>query len=169
MLLVGAGDNAERLRSEVCMTRIPREVAKMLAERPLFSGLSQKELRLVAGLGTTVSAEPGEMLTSEGTRGLQAFLVVAGSARCLVQGLEVATLGPGGFFGEMSLLDGLPRSATVIADDPMQVTVFDRREFVRLVETSPKIAMKLLTAMADRIRTLDEQIADRGATPRGAV
>jgi CRP/FNR family transcriptional regulator, cyclic AMP receptor protein len=137
--------------------RSSREVLHILAARPLFSGLSQKELRSVAGLGTSLAVNPGEVLTDEGTRGREAFLIVAGRARCVVGDVEAAMLGPGDFFGEMSLLDGAPRSATVIADDEMWVTVFDRREFVRLIEVSPKIATKLLAAMAARIRTVDRE------------
>lgn len=139
--------------------RIPREVLRMLAERPLFSGLSQAELRSVAGLGTAVTATPGEILTAEGARGLEAFLIVTGRARCLVGEIDAAALGPGDLFGEMSLLDGAPRSATVIADSEMRVTVFDRSEFLRLIAASPKIATKLLVAMATRIRSLDHEFA----------
>jgi CRP-like cAMP-binding protein len=63
----------------------------------------------------------------------------------------------------MSLLDGEPRSATVIADTDMTVTVFERREFVRLVETSPVVAMKLLAAMAARLRSVDLELRTRRA------
>jgi len=69
---------------------------------------------------------------------------------------EVAVLGPGDLFGEMSLLDQAPRSATVVADSDMRVTVFVRSEFVRLIEASPKIALKLLAAMAARLRSVDQ-------------
>jgi CRP/FNR family transcriptional regulator/CRP/FNR family cyclic AMP-dependent transcriptional regulator len=69
-----------------------------------------------------------------------------------------ADLGPGDLFGEMSLLDGERRSATVIADTDMTVTVFNRGEFVRLVEASPVIAMKLLAAMAARLRAVDRAL-----------
>jgi CRP-like cAMP-binding protein len=131
----------------------------MLAERPLFSGLSQAELRSVGGLGTSVVATRGEVLTAEGARGMEAFLIVTGSARCLVGEIDAATLGPGDLFGEMSLLDGAPRSATVIADSEMRVTVFDRSEFLRMIAVSPKVATKLLVAMATRIRALDHEFA----------
>jgi len=137
--------------------RVPKEVLGMLAARPLFSGLSQKELRAVAGLGTTVDVKSGTVLTEEGSPGVQAFLIVAGAARCLVGRVEAARLGPGDFFGEMALLNAAPRSATVVADGDMTVTAFDRREFVSLIEVSPKIATKLLATMAARIRTVDQQ------------
>jgi len=89
---------------------------------------------------------------------------VSGSAHCIVgDNAEVATLGPGEIFGEMSLLDGERRSATVIADTGMTVTVFERRGFVRLVETSPVLAMKLLGAMAARLRSVDLDLRTRRA------
>lgn len=69
--------------------------------------------------------------------------------------VEVADLGTGDLLGEMSLLDGERRSATVIAETGMTVTVFNRGEFVRLVEASPVVAMKLLASMAARLRSLD--------------
>jgi|SRR5271154_2724862 len=136
--------------------RIPPEVLELLAAQPLFSGLSQKELRSVVALGTYLEIKPGHVLTEEGTIGREAFLIVSGTARCLVGDKEVAVLGPGDLFGEMSLLDQAPRSATVVAGSDMSVTVFVRSEFVRLIEASPKIALKLLAAMAARLRSVDQ-------------
>ncbi len=136
--------------------RIPPEVLELLASQPLFSGLSQKELRSVVALGTYVEIKKGYVLTEEGAHGQEAFLIVSGTARCLVGDKEVAVLGRGDLFGEMSLLDQAPRSATVVADSDMSVTVFIRSEFVRLIEASPKIALKLLAAMAARLRSVDQ-------------
>ena len=126
----------------------------MLAAQPLFSGLSQKELRSIAALGTTVDIKAGYRMTGEGAYGRYAFLIVSGTARCVVGDKEVMVLGPGDLFGEMSLLDNSPRSATVVADSDLSVIVFARSEFIRLVEASPKIALKLLAAMAARLRSL---------------
>ncbi|HEY5111620.1 MAG TPA: cyclic nucleotide-binding domain-containing protein [Acidimicrobiales bacterium] len=131
----------------------------MLAQRPLFAGLSRKELESVAALGVTQEIPANQVLTKEGAIGQEAFLIVSGRAHCsLGDQVEVANLGPGDLFGEMSLLDGARRSATVIADTDMTVTVFDRREFVRLVETSPTVAMKLLATMAARLRSVDSEL-----------
>jgi CRP/FNR family transcriptional regulator, cyclic AMP receptor protein len=142
--------------------RIPPEGIKMLAQRPLFAGLSRKELNSVAQLGVTLDIAANQVLTKEGAIGQEAFLIVAGNAHCTVgDQLEVADLGPGDLFGEMSLLDRKRRSATVTADTDMTVIVFNRREFVQLVQTSPDIAMKLLAAMAARLRAVDLEIKDR--------
>ncbi|HVB52427.1 MAG TPA: cyclic nucleotide-binding domain-containing protein [Acidimicrobiales bacterium] len=142
--------------------RTPPEGIGMLAQRPLFAGLSRKELESVAALGVTLEIAANEVLTKEGAIGQEAFLIVSGNAHCTVgDEVDVANLGPGDLFGEMSLLDGARRSATVIADTDMTVTVFERREFVRLVETSPIVAMKLLAAMAARLRSADLELQTR--------
>ena len=142
--------------------RIPPEGIEMLARRPLFAGLSPKELKSVAALGVTLEIAANQVLTKEGAIGQEAFLIVSGNARCTVgDQVEVANLGPGDLFGEMSLLDGARRSATVIADTDMTVTVFVRREFVRLVEASPVVAIKLLAAMAARLRSADLELKIR--------
>lgn len=144
--------------------RIPPHGIEMLAQRPLFAGLSRKELESVAALGVTVEIPATQVLTKEGTIGEEAFLIVSGNAHCIVgEQVEVRNLGPGDLFGEMSLLDGERRSATVIADTDMTVTVFERREFVRLVETTPAVAMKLLAAMAARLRSVDLDLKTRRA------
>ncbi len=144
--------------------RIPPQGIEMLAQRPLFAELSRKELESVAALGVTLEIAANQVLTKEGAIGEEAFLIVSGNAHCTVgDQVDVANLGPGDLFGEMSLLDGDRRSATVIADTDMTVTVFERREFVRLVETSPFIAMKLLAAMAARLRSVDRELTVRRA------
>lgn len=139
--------------------RIPPEGIEMLAQRPLFAELSRKELESVAQLGVTLEIAANQVLTKEGAIGQEAFLIVSGNAHCTVgDQVEVANLGPGDLFGEMSLLDGERRSATVIAETDMTVTVFNRREFVRLVESSPGVAMKLLASMAARLRAVDIEL-----------
>ena len=142
--------------------RTPPDGIVLLAQRPLFAGLSRKELESVAALGVTLEIAANQVLTKEGAIGQEAFLIVSGRAHCTVgDEVEVANLGPGDLFGEMSLLDGDRRSATVTADTDMTVTVFERREFVRLVETSPGVAMKLLAAMAARLRSVDLELKNR--------
>ncbi len=141
------------------MRGVPAHVIQGLTAVPLFAGLSQRELRTVAGLGTAIGVKDGDVLTKEGSPGSEAFLIMSGKATCTRGGKRLRTLGAGDFVGEMSLLDGAPRSATVVAGSDMEVIVFNRREFVALIQTSPRVAMKLLTALAGRVRTLDEQVS----------
>ena len=73
--------------------------------------------------------------------------------------LELDRVGPGAYFGELAILDGEPRSATVVADTDMELLVLDSREFRRLIEASPTIAWKILATMAERLRQADEAIS----------
>ena len=139
---------------------IPRQVIEMLAEVPLFSACNQKELRRIAGFGTPVSVAEGKILTKEGDPGPQFFLILAGKAVCTIKRREVARFGPGEWFGEMSLLDGSPRTATVAAATPMEVLVLDAREFVSLIVASPTIARKLLSGLATRLRHADAALSN---------
>ncbi len=81
---------------------------------------------------------------------------MSGRATAFQGDQDLATFGPGGFFGEMALLDGGPRSATVVADEPMHLLVVDPRNFVRLVDETPTVARKMLRVLAERVRTLEE-------------
>ena len=134
---------------------VPKHVIDMLAAVPLFSGCSDKELRVIAGLGTGISFNQGATLTEEGKPGREFHLVVSGKATCTIHGEVVARFGPGDFFGEMSLLDGGPRTATVTADTALETLVLDRREFGALLDTTPAIGRKMLMAMAARLREAD--------------
>lgn len=131
---------------------VPRKVLEALASQPLFSTCTDDELRRVATLGTAVDVDAGHVLTREGRRGWEFFVVVSGSASCTIEGKEVATYGPGDFFGEMSLLDGGNRSATVVATTPMSVIVIDSREFSSMLATAPATSKRILKVMTARLR-----------------
>ena len=131
---------------------VPKAVIEMLRAVPLLSACSTAELRDVANLGTQLPMPDGRVLIEQGKPGREFFLLTAGKARCLVDGIEVAQFGPGDFFGEMALLERGPRQATVVVDGPAEVLVLDGREFDRLLDTAPSIARKLLKAVAERER-----------------
>jgi|SRR5579872_118623 len=131
-------------------SRVPQAMLQRLAGVPLFSECSRDELRSIAGLGTDVGVKEGYVLCAEGRPGSEFFLIADGTARCVVGRKEVARLGPGDYFGELALLLNRPRSATVTATSDMTVHVFDRREFAALLDDSPRIARKLLVALAKR-------------------
>jgi CRP-like cAMP-binding protein len=135
-------------------TRIPRAELDLLAAVPLFSSCSKGELRAVAQLGTPLDVATGKELTREGAYGREFFIVLEGEAECVVRGVTAALLGPGDFFGEMALIDGGPRTATVRAASALRVVLFDSREFSGLLLASPSIALKLLRNLAGRLRDL---------------
>jgi CRP-like cAMP-binding protein len=133
------------------MTRgIPAAVIDQLSKVPLFAACPRRDLRAIAMLGTELVIKAGNVLTTEGEPGSEFFLVRAGSARCVRNGRKVAMFGPGDFFGETALLSHTPRSATVTAASDMTIIAFDRREFSALLDSSPQIVRKLLTAFAER-------------------
>jgi CRP/FNR family transcriptional regulator, cyclic AMP receptor protein len=126
-----------------------------LAQVPLFSALSKKELQLVARRAEDVKVDPGRILVSEGSTGSEFFVIIDGNATVSRHGRKVATLGPGDAFGELALLDKAPRNATVTASTPMELVVLGQREFGGLIDEVPGFARKLLAGMARRLRDSD--------------
>jgi CRP/FNR family transcriptional regulator, cyclic AMP receptor protein len=125
---------------------------------PLFSYLSKKQLEEVARHADELEVEAGRVLAEEGSQGRDLFVIVSGTATISRQGETIATLRPGDFVGEMSLLDGKPRSATVVADEPMALLVIMAREFEPLLLHIPELGVRLLRAMAQRLRAADEAL-----------
>ena len=126
-----------------------------LSQVPLFSALSRRELALVARRAEDVVVSPGKVLVSEGETGQQFFVIMSGTAKLTRRGRKIATLGPGGSFGELALLDKHPRNATAVAETPLELVVIGQREFAGLIDDVPGFARKLLAAMAGRLRVAD--------------
>jgi CRP/FNR family cyclic AMP-dependent transcriptional regulator len=131
---------------------------EQLASVSLFVGADRKELLEISKATTEMSVDEGQVLTREGEPGREAFIVVEGEALVTVDGAEVARLGPGACIGEIALLDGGLRSATVTAATPMTVLVLDPREFKGLMLKIPAIAVKVAAALAARVRELDTKL-----------
>lgn len=129
-----------------------------LSKVPLFSRCDKKELKAIAHRATELHFEPGRTLTREGSRGYEFFVIIDGKATVTRGGAELATLGPGDFFGELALLDREPRTATVTVDSPMDALVIDSREFRSLLEEAPDLTYNLLAGVAKRFRELDAQL-----------
>ena len=121
----------------------------------LFSACSASQLRTIRRQVEEISVPAGRVLCEEGTVGREFFFVVDGSAVVRRGGRKIATIGPGGYFGELSLLDRKPRSATVESATEMTLLVLDQRRFNGLLDAMPALAHKLLVAMAQRIRDAD--------------
>jgi CRP-like cAMP-binding protein len=118
----------------------------------LFAGCSRQELGLIAGITDIVTVAAGRVLAKEGEPGRECFVVLAGEARVRVGRKSRPALGPGSVFGDMALLDGGLRTATVTAVTPMTLLVLDGRGFGALLNKAPSVARKVLAAMAQRIR-----------------
>ena len=131
---------------------------RLLSKVPLFTGLTQAHLRSVASLAEEVHYSPGRMIVRTGTPGVAFYVIVDGSAKVLRGTIASAKgtweLGPGDFFGEMALLDGGPRTASVVAETPLTTIRIERAQFRKMLKEEPDIALKLLESMATRMREL---------------
>ena len=125
-------------------------VDNTLAKIPLFKECTKKELQAVSRLVTPIHVKAGKVLTKEGDAGREFMIIASGTATVRRKGRKVAALGPGDFFGELALLAGVPRTATVIADTDMVIEALNRAEFATLLDESPSIARKVLSAVAKR-------------------
>ena len=126
----------------------------LLSEIPLFSQLSKRHLRRVGDLLEEERFHEGAPVVKEGEEGDSLYVIAEGEAKVIRGNRTVDRLLPGDFFGEVSLLDGGPRTATVQADTPLAVLMIRRRPFVRMLEQEPEIAFKILTALARRFRRI---------------
>jgi len=131
-----------------------------LRSLPLFQECSDKELSAIDQLMTEVHVETGRDIITEGSTGLEFVIIEAGSAKVTRDGVELAQLGPGDYFGELALLvDSIARTATVTATADTTLQVIDRRGFATLLQDTPSLAATMLPAMARRLAVCDEEIA----------
>jgi CRP/FNR family cyclic AMP-dependent transcriptional regulator len=133
-------------------------VEKVLGSVELFKGLSAPEVKEVAAAGHEVEFRPGAAIVKQGLRGMDFFLILKGQARLEVPKKEARTLGPGDHFGEISVLDGKPRTATVIAGTRVLVFRLARKEFVPLLDRHGSIARKILVEMCGRLRYAESRM-----------
>ena len=128
----------------------------LLEQIPTLRGLSRKELAQVAGLADEIEVAAGRRLATVGETGREFFIIVEGEADVrTVRGRKVR-LGPGDFVGEMSLLDGEPRSATVEAVTPMRLLVIGHRDFWRMLSPAPVMTRKIMRALVRRVRDVEK-------------
>jgi len=126
-----------------------------LAQVRLFSAFNKKELALIARASDEVTVPAGRELVQEGAPGHEFFLILSGEASVRRNGRKIVTLSSGQYFGELALLDRGPRTATVVAETPMELLVLGQREFAGVLDEVPHLAHKLLTIMAGRVRESD--------------
>jgi CRP/FNR family transcriptional regulator, cyclic AMP receptor protein len=127
---------------------------------PLFASCKDKELRDLSSLMTPLRVPAGETLMREGEFGKEFLIVVSGTATVTKRGVQLAEIGPGSYLGEISIIDGGRRTATVVAKTPMEVEILTHPEFASLLSRAPEIAVRMLPALAARIHELSEHSAD---------
>jgi CRP/FNR family transcriptional regulator, cyclic AMP receptor protein len=126
----------------------------LLAQVPLFAGLSRRHLRRLAGLAEEVRFGANRTVVQYGSRGNAFFVIVEGRAKVMAgySTRAFARLGPGDFFGELALLDGGPRTASVVAETPLVTIRIPRAEFRKMLKSEPDVAVKLLEELSKRLR-----------------
>jgi CRP-like cAMP-binding protein len=135
--------------------------ARALASVPLFVGFSNKHLKRLASQADELTFEPREAIVEEGMLGETLFVVLSGRAKVTRRSRKVGEVLPGDFFGELSALDGGPRSATVAAETPMRVLRLFRHTLTDLLRQEPSLMLKLLDGIVRRLREVDRQITQR--------
>jgi CRP-like cAMP-binding protein len=118
---------------------------------PLFADCSKKELAEVAGIADEIDLREGKELTTQGKPGREFFVLVEGEADVKKGSRRINRLGPGDFFGEISLVRQTPRTATVVATSPVRALVITDRSFRTLLQHSPEIQGKVMSALAARL------------------
>ncbi len=158
MIMRGRRPISADRQPEQAIRRTRRQTATALAQVPFFSTLSKKELERLAEDTDVVSFAVGQPIVQEGMLGETMFVVLSGEATVLQGKRRLGTIRPGEVFGEVAVLDGSPRSATVIAQTPLTAVRLFRRTLVRLLKAEPQIALKILDGIVRRIRDLTSSI-----------
>ena len=127
----------------------------LLANVALFAGCNKKELAKVASLVDEVDLPAGTVIARQGHLGQEFFVIAEGRVTVEMPDGATVPLGPGSFFGEMALLDGGPRGATVTAASPVVVLVVEQRAFASLLREVPSVAEKMLAELARRLRAVE--------------
>lgn len=130
------------------------DITARLAAVPIFSGCSRKELAIIARAAKPVAHKAGAVIAREGERGIGLFLILEGTCTVSIGGRKKSSLGPGQFFGEIALLDGGPRTATVAADSDVRLLGLTEWMFRGLLAEHPSIALKTLESVAGRLRAV---------------
>ena len=131
------------------------EKIDLLRTVPLFAGLDDRDIERVSTLADIIDLPADRLLMTQGQHGWEMFILVSGSAHIERDGLSLGERGPGEVLGEIALLDGGPRTATVTLSEPSRLLVVARREFQALMDEFPDIRLRVLEAVAHRLRSLD--------------
>jgi CRP-like cAMP-binding protein len=129
---------------------------ELLGRVPLFKGCSKDELKLLDRATTRADYAAGHVLCREGTIGRELIILLEGQAVVERDGVQITVLGPGDFIGEMSLLDGGPRSATVTALSAISTLILLPHEFWQVIDEVPTLSHRLLATLATRLRAADD-------------
>ena len=136
-----------------------RGIEAVLGTVPLFDGLSTRHLRRVRDIAEQADYMQGATIVKEGTEADAFYVILAGIARVSQKGRKINQLMPGDYFGEISLLDGGTRTASVTSDTPMTLLIIHRNAFRKLLGQEPAISLSLLAELAKMVRRTERSLA----------
>jgi CRP/FNR family cyclic AMP-dependent transcriptional regulator len=152
---------AGREGSEIPPAETARLWADVLSEVPLFAGVPARHVRKIASLGHVARFDARAPIVNVGDPGEAFYVILNGRAKVRRgRGRAAVELGPGAYFGEMALVDGAPRSATIVAETETACLVLARKPFVKILENEPAVALRLLRTLAGRVRELEASLSD---------
>lgn len=138
------------------MTLTLERKSELLSAARLFDGVDAEGMERIAAVAVEVSFPADHVVARQGEIGTGFFIVVSGGARVVRGGETVATLGPGDFFGELSVLDGKPRTAQVVTVGPSSCLALASWDFEAVLLAEPRVALAILRGLAGRLRELTE-------------
>ncbi|MEA2608710.1 MAG: family transcriptional regulator, cyclic receptor protein [Chloroflexota bacterium] len=138
------------------MTLSREQTTELLATTRLFSGVDASGLERIVARITELDVPADRVIVRQGEIGTGFFIVVSGAVRVVRDGESIAQLGPGEFFGELSVLDGQPRVAQVISSEPTICLALASWDFEAVVKEQPSVALAILRELAGRLRELTE-------------
>lgn len=139
------------------MAGAKREI-EVLKKVPLFQGLSARHLKVVHGQSQEERFPAGKEIVRQGSTGGRFYVILEGRAKVIVGGKAKKTLGPGDFFGEMSLIDRGPRAATVQADTAVRTLSIAQWNFVSLLQEEWTMTSKVLLELVRRVRDMEKSV-----------
>ncbi len=146
--------------------RTDRQLVERLRKIPLFAACSKDELQQIAAAASTLTFPAGTVLAREGDVGREFMVIDDGTADVVIGGAVVNQLGPEDSFGEVALLDGGVRTATVVASTDVVAYVIEQREFAVLVFDSQSLARKLLIGLAKLLRSAELRLHESERSTR---
>lgn len=141
------------------------EVREILRRAPIFEGLDDRQIEALAGLVVRRRFKARETVLEKGDPALHIYVIVSGRLKAITSGATgrqatFSVMGVGEVFGEVALLDGQPRSATITALEKCELLTIGRADFLHFLERSPSAAIALLRVLAGRLRRLSEKVED---------
>lgn len=129
---------------------------ELLAGTPLLANVDPEGIAMIAQRMVEIDVPKDHVIARQGEVGTGFFLVATGSVRVVRDGATIAHIGPGDFFGELSVLDGRPRVAQVIADEPTTCLALATWDFEAVVTEQPAVGLAIMRGLAGRLRGLTE-------------